>query len=174
MSTTLKRLKELVEYNATTGVFVWKQSVGAAKEGSVAGSYHKASGYTYIRMEGCRYLAHRLAWFYCNGAWPAQIDHINGDRSDNRIGNLREISAQGNMQNIGGAKKHNKLGVLGVSYIARLGLYRADIRHNRKSIHIGCFTSPEAAHAAYLRAKQELHLSSARLPKSGDFPIQTV
>lgn len=87
---TQTELRELLSYDEKTGVFRWRRSVSAkAKESSIAGSMG-GGGRLYIGIRQKRYHAHRLAWFYVYGSWPtANIEHVNGVRSDNRIENLR-------------------------------------------------------------------------------------
>jgi len=97
------RLRELLQYDPETGVFVWLQSRRAtASRGSIAGSNHK-SRHRIIRIDGVNFYAHRLAWIYVHGPIPdgMLIDHINGQRADNRIKNLRVVTHKGNMDNLG-------------------------------------------------------------------------
>ncbi|EMK2710698.1 HNH endonuclease, partial [Pseudomonas aeruginosa] len=102
MSETLtqERLKELLSYDAATGEFTWMARKGSrALPGAAAGS-NDGQGYVRIAIDGCRYRAHRLAWLYCYGKWPAaQVDHLNHRRDDNRLSNLREVSHSENQRN---------------------------------------------------------------------------
>jgi HNH endonuclease len=87
---TAERLRERLHYDAETGVFTRRVGSSNARAGDVAGSVH-STGYVRISIDGGKYTAHCLAWFYVHGVWPSdQIDHINRNRSDNRIANLRE------------------------------------------------------------------------------------
>jgi len=97
---TVPRLKELLSYDTETGKFYWVIGRGGnAPAGREAGTY-LMGGYISIYIDGRRYLAHRLAWLWCNGAWPQnQIDHINRIRDDNRIANLRQATASQNKVN---------------------------------------------------------------------------
>lgn len=151
---TAARLRELLHYDTETGVFTHiatkRQRVIA---GNVAGSTAQ-NGYRKHRIDGGTYSGHRLAWLYVHGEWPKRwIDHINGDRSDNRIANLRDVSALVNRQNMRVAT--GAVGLLGVSRHHRQ--YRAEIGHNYKNIVLGTFDTPEEAHAAYVQAKRRLH-----------------
>ena len=75
---TWDRLVEILDYCPDTGIFRWKINKGAYKPGDVAGGKPKANGYLYIGLNNVRYLAHKLAWFYCFKEWPIEdIDHIN-------------------------------------------------------------------------------------------------
>jgi len=89
------------------------------------------------------------------GEWPSEIDHINGDKSDNSYRNLREVSRGENMQNKRKAHRNNKTGFLGVAREA--GKYRARIRVCGKNRSLGMYDTPQQAHQAYLAAKRELH-----------------
>lgn len=99
-SLTAARLREVVDYDPTTGVFRWKEKKkGWRVVGAVAGTSFP-NGYRFIGIEGYRFLGHRLAWLYATGEWPKdEIDHINGDKSDNRIANLRPVTRQQNNWN---------------------------------------------------------------------------
>lgn len=155
------RLKELLSYDPNTGVFTWAVKYGShAVVGKVAGSLHKATGYWTIRLDKVLHKAHRLAWLYVHGAMPdCQVDHINHDRGDNRIVNLR-LATRGDLdngQNRKGINANNTTGFLGVSYCKQTGKYRAQIICNRKRVPIGRYKTPEEAHEAYLAKKRELH-----------------
>ena len=92
-------LNEILDYDPKTGEFVWKVRVNSkVPKGSIAGADHN-KGYVHITIKGKKYLAHRLAWFSINKYWPTYIDHINGNRKDNRIENLREVTCSENLHN---------------------------------------------------------------------------
>ena len=155
------RLRELLHYDPDTGVFVWVRPTGRrTKSGDIAGSA-EGRGYWAIRIQTARYKAHRLAWLYHYGAWPeGDIDHINSDRRDNRIANLRDVDRSTNIQNLKVAKSHNSSGLLGVvlDRSKKTAMkYAARIVYGGKQHSLGYFSTPEAAHAAYLTAKREHH-----------------
>jgi hypothetical protein len=153
---TQERLKELFNYDKTTGNLVWKVDRGTNKtRGKVAGSVN-GSGYISIKIENRHNLAHRLVWLWHHGYMPThEIDHINGVRHDNRIKNLREATCAENAQNQRKAQSHNGSGYLGVH--RHKGGWESTIVINKQKIYIGLFQTPEAAHAAYLAKKRELH-----------------
>jgi len=156
---SLKRLKEVLHYDLKTGIFTWKKTLSRRRiAGKEAGNL--ARGYIEIGIDNESYLAHRLAWKYIYGYDPDLfIDHIDGDRKNNRIFNLRVVSSQGNQQNITKAQRNNKIGVLGVSNHGKTGLFRSRIMVDRKVLELGYFNTIEDAHLAYLTAKRKLHLT---------------
>lgn len=122
------RLIELFEYNPETGDFVRRFGVGGKAKGSIAGSVNN-NGYKVMFIDSVRYSCHRLAWLYFHGEWPNVIDHINGDRADNRICNLRNVTVVENARNRG-MDKRNTSGQVGVSWCDRTSQWRADIMFN--------------------------------------------
>lgn len=161
-SLTQARLKELLSYNSDTGEFVWRVSHrGPHPAGRRAGS-DKGNGYWQIIIGGRNYLAHRLAWLYAHGEFPPdQLDHINGNRSDNRLVNLRPATPAQNTRN---AKlwSSSTSGLKGVSYDKRADKWRANITVNYKQKFLGRFSTAEEAHAAYVKAAEAMHGEFAR------------
>lgn len=156
MSITHEQIKSILNYDPLTGV------ITRLDTGCVA-TVKASKGYLSVEILGERYLAHRVAWFYVHGAWPAEdTDHHNGDRSDNRLCNISARSYCENQQNRGGPQKNNKLGVLGVRR-HKCGKFQAQIRYFGKYKHLGLFSSIDEARAAYMAAKRELHPHSPRL-----------
>jgi hypothetical protein len=153
---TAEELRNLLSYNPDTGEFIWiVRPSKAVKNGDIAGVIDKR-GYRTIGIKGKIYKAHRLAWLYVHGSLPTGlIDHINGDKSDNKIQNLRDVFADGNSQNIRKPNKRNKSGFLGVIFFQNK--WRASITVNSKTQWLGDYSTPEEAHAAYLGAKRLHH-----------------
>lgn len=150
---TQARLQELVNYAADTGIFTWNKPRRRCRSGDKTGCRMR-NGYICIRLDDILYTAHRLAWLYVHGVWPThQLDHINGDRADNRIANLREATNAQNAQNR--KRKDNKSGFPGVR--AENSKWLAEIKVNYKVIRLGLYATPEEAHEAYLKAKRDLH-----------------
>ncbi len=155
---TQNELKELLEYTPDSGVFVYKKNSSNRKirAGQIAG--WKDAGYLRIQINGKGYKAHRLAWLYMYGDWPKyHIDHIDHDRANNRISNLRDVTVAENIQNQIKANSSSKTNLLGVTYRKRDKLYEARIVVNRKRIYIGLFKDPKEAYRAYVNKKRELH-----------------
>lgn len=154
---TAETLREHLSYDPGTGVFTRRKSnTNAVKAGTVAGSLAR-NGYVTIMVNGHMYKAHRLAWLYVYGVWPAHhIDHINGVKHDNRIANLRDVPMSINAQNLRAAKRANPY--LGVSYHKAHNNWRATIKINGRYKHLGSFDTPEDARDAYLEAKRKLHV----------------
>jgi len=159
---TQATLTAALAYDAATGLFMRMRGRKGCS-GRIAGSRRK-DGYVVIKIAGGVFKAHRLAWLYVHGEWPAgQIDHINGVKYDNRLANLRECSNGENQQNRTAARLDNKTsGLIGVSFCNRAKRWVAQIQVNGKKVFIGYFDSPEAAHAAYLQRKSEVHPFSIR------------
>ena len=155
---TREIIKEMLDYNLETGVFRWKISTNRRiKIGAIAGTKNW-NLYFIIPLNGKRYRAHRLAWMYVYGTWPVyDIDHINGNPSDNRFNNLRDVTTSHNTQNQTKPHKRNKCGLLGVSWHTVGKCWRARICTNGVQMLIGHFKTPEEAHQAYLGAKRKYH-----------------
>ena len=153
---TQQRLREMLHYDAETGVFTWRiKRTAGVKPGDKAGCSNSL-GYIIIGLTGRRYRAHRLAWLYVHGVWPEQsIDHANGITGDNRMINLREATSSENRQNIITVKT-NTSGFTGVTQ-RKNERWEASIKINYKTIHLGSYASPESAYHAYLVAKRQYH-----------------
>jgi len=139
-------LLKLLEYNPISGIFIWKRVLtNAIKIGDIAGHLHKASGYIQIRIATKIYRAHRLAWFYMHKEWPEEnLDHINHERSDNRMENLRLVSMQCNMQNAS-LSKASTSGFTGVHLRKDTSKWCAHITLDGKFKSLGSFGSKEEA-----------------------------
>jgi hypothetical protein len=166
----IQALRELFDYDPASGVI--RRKVKRAiwtREGEEAGYLKPDDGYRLIaiRQDGKRhsFYAHRLAWALHYGRWPAQqIDHINGDKDDNRLSNLREATHMQNQWNKAKAKRSGVHSPLkGASYHRSSGLWRARIRLDGKERSLGYFTTEQQAHEAYARAAVVAHGEFARI-----------
>ena len=157
---THEHLNSVLSYDGESGLFTWKVANRNVSIGDAAGRKDK-DGYRIIRINRRDYRAHRLAWFYVHGRWPEhQIDHKNGDPTDNRIANLREATNSQNGFNKP-AMRNNKTGMKGVAP-GRNGKFRAQIAVAGKIHHLGHFDTAEAAAKAYAAAALRLHGEFAR------------
>jgi hypothetical protein len=149
-------LLENLSYDEFTGVFIRKSNPNSkSKIGDVAG-YITSNGYIFIGVGGKQYLAHRLAILYCYGYMPKCVDHINGNRLDNRIINLRPCERRQNCYNMM-MKKSNKSGVKGVCWSRQKSKWEARIRANGIRHHIGFFSKISDAESAIKEKRILLH-----------------
>jgi hypothetical protein len=142
----------------TDGKLFWGANKGSRiKIGDEAGGIDR-SGYAKVNVNRVCYRVHRLIWNYFYGAIPdgLSVDHIDTDKLNNRIENLRLVTQRQQQQNTG-ARQDNTSGFRGVFWNKREEKWRAQIKNNGKSVHLGCFDSKEDATAAYWQASKELH-----------------
>lgn len=158
----IARARELLDYEPATGVFRWRvKPRKGVHVGDRAGGMISL-GYRAIRIDGRRYLEHRLAWVWFFGEQPpSELDHINGCPGDNRIANLRAATSAQNKQNTR-SRAGSRSGLKGVSWIAARAKWRAEIRANGRALHLGYFENPEQAHAAYREVAGKLFGEFAR------------
>ena len=156
----IEELRSLFDYDSDLGVLRRKFKTCHSKVGDTVGTIDCA-GYLKVSINKKFYYLHRLIWLYVTGSMPNHvIDHINGNRSDNRISNLRDIDVASNIQNQKKANSANKSTRL-------LGVYQSDrdnptakIKVDGKSIHLGTFKTKDDAHDAYIQAKRKYHKGS--------------
>lgn len=160
---TVDQLKIKLSYDPFTGIFTRLASRQKTRVGKIAGCIVGTSGYVVIYVNGKQYYAHRLAWLYVHGAWPTEyIDHIDCDKANNRITNLRECSHQENRRN-NKLQPNNNSGYKGVSWNKRKRKWVSVINHLYKQTHIGYYACPHQAAEAYNKKAIELHGEFARL-----------
>jgi hypothetical protein len=149
--------RERIAYDPTTGRMTWRiKPSRAVNAGDRTGHTDDGKGYGRVKLWGRQHQAHRIAWLISRGEWPAgDIDHINGDRADNRLANLRDVPSTVNAENRRTASRHAATKVLGVSMEGTR--FKARVRVNKREVYLGLFDTAEQAHAAYLKAKRELH-----------------
>ena len=149
---TQDRLKQLLEHDNDVGHFRWLVNRTRAKKGDIAGSFSKATGYWRTCVDGKRYMEHRLVWVYYHGSLDAvEIDHINGNKLDNRIENLRISNRSAQLLNVHHPQKSAPY--RGVWWQKRQKRWQSSIMLNGKSAFLGTFKTAEEARAAYLAAK---------------------
>jgi len=133
------KLKEKLHYNQDTGVFIWigtKSNI--VKNGDIAGT-PSGHGYLIVGIKNKKYYLHRLAWLYVYDEIPGDIDHINHNRSDNRICNLRNVTSKENSKNRS-KQSNNKSGMVGVTWYKNYNKWRSYIKVDGKQISLGYFT----------------------------------
>lgn len=148
---TAEYVRQILSYDPHTGIFAWKEKTcRKVVVGTQAGGLNVA-GYVVIGIGGRTYYAHQLAWLYMTGEFVRRIDHRDTVKYNNRWTNLRIASPQQNGLN---AKRHahNTSGFKGVSWHRASGKWSAYIILDNRKRHLGLHETPEAAHAAYLRA----------------------
>ena len=159
---THERLREVLHYEPSTGVFTWRVSRYAARVGTPAGCSYGETGYFRVKVDQRAYLAHRLAWFYVTGEWPEdEVDHIDGDRANNAWENLRAASRQENGRNTR-RPANNTSGVKGVSYSKSRREWRAAIRDGARYAYHGWFKTQDDAVSAVLAHRAAAHGEFAR------------
>lgn len=156
-SIDVQKLRQFVSYEPESGLLYWAQTckqLSKIKPGALLG-WINGEGYVEFGFQGRKLRGHRAAWALYYGYWPdGVIDHIDGNKINNRISNLRVTDRTGNSQNSLAPK--GPLRLIGVCR-ERNGRFGARIRANGKQIRIGSFGTAEEAHAAYLEAKGRLH-----------------
>ena len=158
------RVRRLLDYDPDTGIMTRLiRTSSTAMAGDRVGSKN-ARGYLTARVDGKTYRVHRLVWFWMTGAWPKeQIDHIDGDKLNNRWSNLREATHSENQHNRG-IISTNTSGYKGVYWYRSRGKWRAQISFDRRNPKVlGYFDNIEDAAAAYAKAAREFHGEFARV-----------
>jgi hypothetical protein len=179
---SIGELKELLRCDAATGRLFWLPRNPTMFRGTKARSDEHAcanwnsryagteaftsgsgNGYRNGRIHDRKYFAHRVIWALVNGCWPqGEIDHIDGDRSNNRINNLREATRSENERNKGRSSA-NTTGYKGVCRDRASGRWEAYIKLHGKRTFLGRHSTPEKAHAAYVSASKRLHGEFAKV-----------
>lgn len=144
---TRERLVELVSYEPETGCFRWLVRRGSVNAGDLAGCFDYER-YWRIRVDGVNHRAHRLAFVIMTGECPAEIDHINRDRADNRWVNLRPATTTQNHGNKG-MQRNNTSGVKGVCWNRQRGKWQASIQISGRPHYLGLFDNTADAAEAY-------------------------
>lgn len=145
-------------YDAATGKLTWAIKKGKVKPGDNAGCLNKTTGYLVVRVNYKMYAVHRIVWGMfnpdCQFKPGDEIDHIDHDKLNNRLENLRRVNHQTNMRNQS-MMRNNKSGVNGVFWDKRARKWRADIRVNGRNKYLGSFVDLESAANARRAAEIE-------------------
>jgi len=155
---TQDRLKELVNYDENTGIFIWKaKAANRVKIGSVIGSKHH-TGYLTVFLDRKSYKLHKLALLYTDGVYPNEIvDHVNGIRDDNRRVNLRLATHSENTRN-SKIRSDNRSGIKGVNYRNKSGgQWVCRIHTNEGRKYLGCYKTQEEAEKVMKEARIKYH-----------------
>ncbi len=149
-------VKEMFDYKE--GKLLWKHSKkGGRRSGSEVGYGAKEGGYKWVKIGERYFLIHRLVYFFHTNKWPDLIDHIDCDKRNNRIENLREATKSINGHNVKELRSNNRSGFKGVYWSQIAKKWAAQYTVNRKTIYIGVYDDPvDAAKAikTYLKQNQ--------------------
>ena len=132
--------REFMVYDENTGLMYWTKVLNnRTVPGNLCGNNVDSKGYKRVCFKGKQYRAHRIAWLLHYGEMPTKhIDHINGNKLDNRIANLRLADISENARNAK-ISKDNTSGYSGVTYHKKAKKWAASIMYNRKQIYLGVF-----------------------------------
>ena len=157
---TIEYAKDNLRYEPDTGNIMWNKHGAGRRSDGIAGTLHH-SGYIYVWLKGKQYGAHRLAFLLMGEVIPEEVDHVDGNPSNNVWGNLRSANKYQNMQNTR-RSSNNKSGYKGVGYFPKYGKWRARIGFRGKQKFLGYFDTPEEAYKAYCEAANTYHKEFAR------------
>jgi hypothetical protein len=151
---TPETLKQLFEYK--DGNLYWRDSNGRAKAGSLAGCSTNLDKYMRVRINNKLYLLHRVIFFMHHGYFPKEIDHIDCDRRNNRIENLREATGSQNQKNRG-LPRNNTSGYKNVTWCKSVGKWQVGMSFKKKFKKIGFFDDIELADLVAQEARNKYH-----------------
>jgi len=153
---TQEDLKKILTYDPESGEFTWNLNVRRMRKGINAGRMD-TKGYWTIQFKGSKYQAHRLAWLYIKGSFPDKdLDHIDGDKLNNKFSNLREVEKWQNSWNSKLAK-NNKSGVKGISWCVASRKWVARITVRGVVMCLGCSSDKNYLKGVIDKARVEYH-----------------
>jgi hypothetical protein len=149
------QVRSLFSYDSESGIVTRKVTTSAQAKAGTTCECKDQAGYFRVKIRGESYSLHRIVWLMHYGNWPEyEIDHIDGNKQNNRIENLRDVPRSVNCQNLKRPLKNGTSGYLGVTFVR--GNYKSQVMVNGKRKQLGGFVTPEEAFAAYLSVKQML------------------
>lgn len=152
-----EQLKQCLSYDHLTGLFTWLTKHSKMQVGSIAGTKRKNDGKTYIiiSVKGVKYRAHRLAFLYMTGSFPTMLcDHINGDGTDNRWVNLREVDYVNNNRNMR-LREDNTSGCAGVHWNKKDKRWQASLKTGVGRGYLGQYKSIDEAIKVRKKAERD-------------------
>lgn len=163
---TQAELRQLLNYNPSTGKLTWRPREGKWSSrwnkryaGAEAGTLN--DGYIVLKIYDRNFLAHRVIWAMIHDCWPECIDHKDGNRANNRLRNLRAVSRKINQRNQG-MHRSNTSGITGVYWYAPTRKWLASIRADGQQMHLGFFEVKEDAALARREAERRLHFTGRK------------
>lgn len=149
-----EEILKVLDYEREQGILTWKPTAyGKTKNKKIT---NIELGYLTVGINFKKYKVHRLIYFLETNTWPEMVDHINGNKLDNRIVNLRASDKRKNQQN---QYKHREGKLVGATYRKSTGKWRALIKLNKKNYEIGTYNTAEEAHDAYCRELTKHYLN---------------
>lgn len=143
-------LQQMLRYEPDTGLLFWTDAAYKSVRGKQAGTFNR--GYVVVMYKNKFYKAHRLAWLLTHGSWPKEmIDHIDGDPSNNKLNNLRDVNNHVNQCNRHKARVDSKSGLMGASPYRNK--WRSQIKRDGVIKYLGIFNTAQEAHEAYKKEK---------------------
>lgn len=164
-SSLLQKVQSHLRYEQSSGGLFWVAATSKNKQylvGSRAGTIER-NGYWHVRLFGTSYLQHRIIWLMSTGALPSGvIDHIDGDKLNNRLSNLRDVTPAVNAMNRHKARIDSSTGIMGVQKISE-GCWNAYISRDGRKINLGNYGNIAEAEAARKAGKQVIHAEAANV-----------
>lgn len=153
---SVEDLRKLFEYNEQTGILYWSVNKGRATKGDIAGTNHN-KGYLSVQIDKTAYLLHRVIWCIYYGQWPSKfIDHIDLNKKNNKINNLRLATRANNCQNHARRIDSNS-SIKGVTWHVRLNKWQARVQIDNKRVHLGYFHNLMDAEKRITDVRSNLH-----------------
>lgn len=164
------RLRELLDYDAETGTFHWRVRMNSCSPAGGQAGRKRPARYNQITINGTAHLAHRLAWVYVHGVQPkGQIDHIDGNRTNNALANLRDVDAATNQQNRRRAQGKNPYPW--VTWRPSENRWRSVFRVCGRDVLVGHFHDPKVAYEAAISKRRAMGVGAEAFTAEHPAPI---